>query len=62
MKCISCDYPDSHVVSSEKKETNNLIRRRRECLRCGVRFTTQEKYRDDKLPSEESLYQRRILK
>lgn len=46
MKCMSCGYPDSHVVESKKNEITNLIKRRRECLRCGNRFTTQERYRD----------------
>ena len=48
MKCQSCSYPDSHVVSSDKNEVTNLIKRRRECLRCGFRFTTEENYRDIK--------------
>lgn len=47
MKCLSCDYPDSHVVSSEKNEIRNFIKRRRECIRCGVRFTTTENYREN---------------
>ena len=42
MKCQSCGYPDSHVISSDRNEIKNLIKRRRECLRCGFRFTTEE--------------------
>jgi transcriptional repressor NrdR len=52
MKCMACGYPDSHVVSSERNYSKNLVKRRRECLRCGVRFTTQEKQREIK-PSED---------
>ncbi len=41
MKCIFCGYNDSKVVDSRYlKDTS--IRRRRECLRCGKRFTTYE--------------------
>jgi len=54
MKCKECHYPDSHVVQTYKDDLKNLVTRRRECLRCGVRFTTHEKIRDPKLPSIES--------
>ena len=41
MKCIFCGYNDSKVVDSRYlKDTS--IRRRRECLNCGKRFTTYE--------------------
>ena len=41
MKCIFCNNTDSKVVDSRYlKDTS--IRRRRECLRCGKRFTTYE--------------------
>ena len=41
MKCIFCGNIDSKVVDSRYlKDTS--IRRRRECLRCGKRFTTYE--------------------
>ncbi len=42
MKCIYCGYEDSKVVDSRSSEDNNSIRRRRECLKCGKRFTTYE--------------------
>lgn len=48
MQCISCKYPDSRVVKSAHDDFKNLVQRRRECLRCGARFTTHEKMRDDK--------------
>lgn len=41
MKCIFCNHTDSKVVDSRYlKDTS--IRRRRECLKCGKRFTTYE--------------------
>ena len=42
MKCIFCGYEDSKVVDSRASEDTNSIRRRRECLKCGKRFTTYE--------------------
>ena len=43
MKCIYCEHPDSKVIDSRPTEEGNVIRRRRECLGCGKRFTTYEK-------------------
>lgn len=42
MKCIYCGYFDSKVVDSRSTDESNSIRRRRECLNCGRRFTTYE--------------------
>lgn len=42
MKCIYCGYNESKVVDSRATDDNTSIRRRRECLRCGKRFTTYE--------------------
>lgn len=42
MKCIFCGYTDSKVLDSRATEDDNAIRRRRECLQCGKRFTTYE--------------------
>lgn len=42
MKCIYCAYTDSKVIDSRATDESNSIRRRRECLRCGKRFTTYE--------------------
>lgn len=42
MQCKSCGYPDSHVVETKKDERLNQIIRRRECIKCGVRYNTQE--------------------
>lgn len=40
MKCIYCGCEDSKVLDSRNSE--NSIRRRRECISCGRRFTTYE--------------------
>ena len=43
MKCPFCAHADSKVVDSRDSETGEAIRRRRECLNCGKRFTTYER-------------------
>ena len=43
MKCQFCNCPDSRVVDSRPTEEGSSIRRRRECINCGRRFTTYEK-------------------
>ncbi|MBQ3755088.1 MAG: transcriptional repressor NrdR [Clostridia bacterium] len=42
MKCIYCGCIDSKVVDSRQNEDGTSIRRRRECISCGKRFTTYE--------------------
>ncbi len=42
MNCPYCGYIDSKVIDS--RDTNDGIRRRRQCLRCESRFTTYERY------------------
>ena len=42
MKCPFCSSEDSKVVDSRHSEDGISIRRRRECLGCGKRFTTYE--------------------
>lgn len=42
MKCIYCGNMDSKVNDSRLSEDGTTIRRRRECLKCGKRFTTYE--------------------
>ena len=42
MKCPSCGSFDSKVTDSRPVEDGGSIRRRRECLKCGRRFTTYE--------------------
>ena len=43
MKCAYCGCTQSRVVDSRSVEDGNSIRRRRECEKCGRRFTTYEK-------------------
>jgi transcriptional repressor NrdR len=43
MKCVDCNYLDSKVVESRDLEEGAQIRRRRQCLKCGYRFTTYER-------------------
>lgn len=42
MKCPVCGFAESKVIDSRPVEEGNSIRRRRECLACGQRFTTFE--------------------
>ena len=46
MKCRYCSGTDSKVIDSRPTEDGGAIRRRRECLSCGKRFTTYEKIED----------------
>ena len=41
MRCPHCNNPDSRVTDS--RTSDNGVRRRRECIRCGLRFTTYER-------------------
>ena len=43
MKCPFCEYEESKVIDSRPTDEGEAIRRRRECLKCGKRFTTYEK-------------------
>ena len=43
MKCPYCNEDDTKVIDSRPADDNNSIRRRRQCERCGKRFTTYEK-------------------
>lgn len=43
MKCPNCAYENSRVLDSRGTDDNNSIRRRRECINCGKRYTTYEK-------------------
>lgn len=48
MKCPFCAHVDDKVIDSREGRTGDTIRRRRECLKCGRRFTTYE--RIDEIP------------
>ena len=43
MRCPYCNAADSKVIDSRPTEDGRAIRRRRECIQCGKRFTTYEK-------------------
>lgn len=49
MRCPICGHPESKVVDSRPSDEFNSIRRRRECLSCGNRFTTYERLGDNPL-------------
>jgi transcriptional repressor NrdR len=42
VRCPSCQHEESKVTDSRSGSEMNCIRRRRECLKCGFRFTTFE--------------------
>jgi transcriptional repressor NrdR len=43
MKCAFCKKDNDRVIDSRSAEEGSVVRRRRECLACGRRFTTYEK-------------------
>lgn len=43
MKCPFCTSSETQVLESRSIEEGRAIRRRRECIKCGKRFTTQER-------------------
>ena len=46
MKCPECGCEESKVIDSRPTDENERIRRRRECVQCGKRFTTYEVIED----------------
>ena len=48
MKCSYCGHLGDKVVDSRESKEGDVIRRRRECLECGRRFTSYE--RIDEIP------------
>jgi len=48
VKCPFCTHLDDKVIDSREARTGDMIRRRRECLKCSRRFTTYE--RIDEIP------------
>ena len=46
MKCMYCGCEDSKVIDSRSADEGRTIRRRRECINCGKRFTTYETIED----------------
>jgi transcriptional repressor NrdR len=49
MRCPKCRSVDDKVIDSRSSRDGALIRRRRECLKCGGRFTTYEEIYHEKL-------------
>lgn len=48
MKCPFCEHLEDRVVDSRESKEGDVVRRRRECLKCGRRFTSYE--RIDEIP------------
>src|SRR6202035_4545440 len=42
MRCAKCGSRDDKVIDSRQSRDTSSIRRRRQCLKCGCRFTTYE--------------------
>ena len=49
MKCPKCGADDDKVLDSRSAREGAAIRRRRECVRCGHRFTTYEEINRDEV-------------
>lgn len=49
MKCPKCNYAESKVVDTRPTDDGVKIRRRRECMECGHRFTTYEKIEETQI-------------
>lgn len=43
MKCPFCSHIEDKVIDSRLSQEGDVTRRRRECLKCGKRFTTYER-------------------
>ncbi|MDK2945331.1 transcriptional regulator NrdR [Geotoga petraea] len=49
MKCPFCGNEETKVLDSRPAGNGNSVRRRRECLKCDSRFTTYERYEENKI-------------
>lgn len=49
MKCLQCQNPESKVLESRESRDGRTVRRRRECVSCGYRFTTFERSEEQPL-------------
>ncbi len=49
MKCPNCGSLNDKVIDSRQSKDGTVIRRRRECLECGYRFTTYERFEEEKI-------------
>ena len=43
MRCPFCQFIETKVIDSRTTDDRQSVRRRRECLECGKRFTTYER-------------------
>lgn len=41
MDCPGCKYPETRVIDT-RQITENKVRRRRQCIKCGLRISTEE--------------------
>lgn len=46
MRCPYCEIDHDKVVDSRPSDEGSAVRRRRECLECGRRFTTYERFEE----------------
>ena len=49
MKCPKCGSLNDKVIDSRQSKDGTVIRRRRECIDCGYRFTTYERFEEEKI-------------
>lgn len=49
MKCPKCSSLNDKVIDTRQSKDGTVIRRRRECLDCGNRFTTYERFEEEKI-------------
>lgn len=52
MDCPKCGYYKTTVIDCRDHKRDETIKRRRECKKCGYRFTTYERIPDDESLSE----------
>lgn len=68
MRCPNCLKDGDRVINTRNVDNGYVIKRRRMCLKCGMRFTTYEKYERESLlvikkdGSRESFQREKILK
>lgn len=60
MDCPKCGYHKMLVIDYRNLKLDETIRRRRECQKCGYRFTTYEYIANDEIKDENSA--RRMIK
>ncbi len=61
MRCPFCGNDDTQVKDSRPTEDNSAIRRRRQCISCGARFTTFERVQLRELTVKKGNGQRQVF-